>query len=69
MINLKINMDYLENIEPTLPVEDKVLDVNDPEDKGPYIIKFGFDKNGKYEKTDFPDLVRLPFHNHTKHFL
>ena len=38
MINLK-NKDWLfgKNIEQTLPAEDKILDVNDPEDKGPYI--------------------------------
>ena len=38
MINLKNKHGLFgKNIEPTLPAEDKVLDVNDPEDKGPYI--------------------------------
>tara|TARA_B100000029_G_C17482437_1_gene926027 strand:- start:141 stop:1301 length:1161 start_codon:yes stop_codon:yes gene_type:complete len=38
MINLKNKHGLVgKNIEQTLPAEDKILDVNDPEDKGPYI--------------------------------
>jgi len=38
MINLKNKHGLVgKNIEQTLPAEDKILDVNDPEDKGPHI--------------------------------
>lgn len=38
MINLKNKHGLVgKNIEQTLPAEDKILDVNDPDDKGPYI--------------------------------
>ena len=38
MINLKNKHGLVgKNIEQTLPAEDKILDINDPEDKGPYI--------------------------------